>query len=422
MPAGSWAVLRDRLLAWLTLLLAFLLPIGGQFVPPVVVALFVVWITDPRWGERWHHLLERRILLPAIALYLLYVFGLFYAENLGSGVSQLETKLGLLALPLIYGTVHWPALLTRRRLIFAFVAGCAAAVLICTGQAMYQYWLEHHLVAEGKLRAAFIDLDHFFASRLSFLMHPSYLAMQLCLATWFLFTELFEKNKRSRTIALLALCVVFSGFIFLLTSRLGFITLLLLWFGLVAYFILRKKMYWQGLLLLGALIAGVILLYRSSEIIASRFDYAIRSFTAPQVDKASEESSALRRLIWSVSADVIGDNWLTGVGTGDVDDELTRRYTEEGMTGAMSKRLNAHNQFLQTFMAIGIAGFTALALMLLLALVHAVRRRQRDSIIFLLLFLLNALAESMFERQTGVLFFAFFFSVLPWLPINSQTK
>lgn len=418
-----WLSVRDRIFAALTLLLAFLLPVGGHLLPPVIAVLGLAWFADTRWGERFDRFRAKKQLLLPMLLYAIYALSLLETENMERGMFQLESKLGFVVLPLMFGSNHWTEGFSRRGIVRAFVAGCALAALLCLGNAVYELFHERYLVRIGAVHDTYISWDFFFASRLSFLIHPSYLAMYICLAMFFVFRMIFGNwaARRKTAWALVLLNLGFAGFSFLLASRLGYLTLFLLFTGVVVGFVRRRRMYLQGLLLFAGVVALILLMYKTSDIVASRFDYAIKSFTAAEVDKTSTESSAVRRLIWGVAAGEIAKNMLTGVGAGDVQEVLLDRYAQEGMTGALEHKLNAHSQFLQTFMAAGIAAFLTLLLLLFVPLVTAIRRKDSAAVVFLVLVLLNILVESMFEVQSGVLFFAFFFSVFSALPAKSET-
>ena len=81
------------------------------------------------------------------------------------------------------------------------------------------------------------------------------------------------------------------------------------------------------------------------------------------------------------------------------------------MTGALEHKLNAHSQFLQTGIALGIPGLSALVAMLLVPL--SLRRNRFILFISLTVIMtLNFLVESMLEVQAGVIFYAYFSSLL----------
>jgi len=86
-------------------------------------------------------------------------------------------------------------------------------------------------------------------------------------------------------------------------------------------------------------------------------------------------------------------------------------------------RLNAHNQYLQTYIALGIPGALLLILMLVLPGWLAVRRIHFIYFSFLAVFAFNILVESMLEVQAGVIYYAFFNSLFffGWKAMDSPS-
>jgi O-antigen ligase len=113
-------------------------------------------------------------------------------------------------------------------------------------------------------------------------------------------------------------------------------------------------------------------------------------------------------LVWRAANALIVEQPVLGTGTGDVKDELMRVYTERGYTYPLEKRLNAHSQFLQTAVALGVPAAIWLLLMLLVPLWYAVRTGRQELIAILILAFLNWSVESMLEVQAGVVFFVLF--------------
>jgi O-antigen ligase len=128
----------------------------------------------------------------------------------------------------------------------------------------------------------------------------------------------------------------------------------------------------------------------------------------------STSSTPERILIWKSSLEIIRDHLVFGVGTGDVKDELLKKYKEKNQAILLEHRLNTHDQYLETFIALGFTGFLMLLAMLILPAIRAVKTGQYLYFVFIIVFSFNILVESMLEIQAGVVFYAFFNCFFFW--------
>jgi len=122
-------------------------------------------------------------------------------------------------------------------------------------------------------------------------------------------------------------------------------------------------------------------------------------------------STLMQRLeFWKASVGIIRDNWLTGVGTGDMNIAFQVQYEKMRSKLAPDQRWRSHNQFLSIFVGFGIFGL----LWFLFAVFYppVMLRRQGDffMFVFLIIAILSMLTEDTIESQTGVTFIAFFYS------------
>lgn len=121
-------------------------------------------------------------------------------------------------------------------------------------------------------------------------------------------------------------------------------------------------------------------------------------------------SSFFQRLLyWEVAGKIIERNWLLGVGTGDIKDEIYNMHQE--INPKVDKRfwLRAHNQFLSFFAAFGIIGFVYFLYMYGYAMIK--RRKNFLALAFLIIAFVSCLTEDTLETQAGVTFFAFFYAL-----------
>jgi O-antigen ligase len=178
---------------------------------------------------------------------------------------------------------------------------------------------------------------------------------------------------------------------------------------LIAYSIGVLKQTAKGILwlvLVAGIFYGAFSLFPST---ATRFRNAETALAGRNKSSAEQaESNSERLVVWHAALEVIKENPFFGVGTGDVKDVLLEEYRKENKLGVYNMRLNAHNQYLQTYIALGIPGLLLLICMLIIPGWMALRRFDVVCFAFLAVFAFNILVESMLEVQAGVIFYSFF--------------
>jgi O-antigen ligase len=179
-------------------------------------------------------------------------------------------------------------------------------------------------------------------------------------------------------------------------------------------------------IIIGLLIGLIVLIGVAYKVFPTPFErmkQALKVTTSAQnIDKTDVESTAVRILIWKESIKLIENNILFGTSVGDANDKLIEAYEREGLEGALLKKLNAHNQFLQTFIGTGIIGFVLLLLMTLGTLIYSFVKKNYILSLFSILIIFNFLVESMLQAQAGFIFFAFFFCILTQYNFHKLNK
>ena len=129
-----------------------------------------------------------------------------------------------------------------------------------------------------------------------------------------------------------------------------------------------------------------------------------------KTDDCNNHSVVQRFEYWKTGKRILFRNFLFGVGTGDIQDEFNTDYQLNESKLSLQNRHRTHNQFLTFAIAFGIIGF----LIILIALFFPVFKlwdKDFAFMIFLIVILLSFLNEDTLETQTGVTFFAFFYSI-----------
>jgi len=123
----------------------------------------------------------------------------------------------------------------------------------------------------------------------------------------------------------------------------------------------------------------------------------------------------IRLAIWENSLEVIQDHWLLGVGPGNMSDVLGTYYTKNNFSFGMLGNLDAHNQFLHTFINLGIAGAIVLLLLVISLAFNSIKNRNALLATLLMMFILFSSTASTLSVNKGIMFFSFFFIFLTYL-------
>lgn len=377
---------------YLFLLLAFIIPLERKLIPPIIILLFVSSLLNGSFKFK-----EKKGILALTLLYVTYVVGLIYSINLKYGLFDLEVKLSLLLFPLVFFVSKIEMKKVADNILNSFIDGCFVASILSLISAAIQYYL-------------YSDINSFFYGELALYGHSSYMAIFLCFSSALIYIKNIKQgNKISFPKKDLFLLALFSLIIFFLVSKTGIISILLIHFAFIGYLIIKNKLYLKGTVALVLISTLLFAGYKAFPEVNNRFN---ELFTT--VFSESEElnsTSSIRTEIWKTSVKILVQHPF-GVGTGDVKDVLVEYYMNSGLDYAAEKELNAHNQFLQIALATGILGLLVLLLMIFYPLYYAIKNTYIIYIVFLGLIIINFLTEAMLETLAGVVFFAFFNTML----------
>jgi hypothetical protein len=122
-------------------------------------------------------------------------------------------------------------------------------------------------------------------------------------------------------------------------------------------------------------------------------------------------SSMMQRLeFWKASTGIIGENWLTGVGSGDLNEAFALQYEKMQTKLAPDQRWRSHNQFLSITIAFGLIGLAWFLLSLIYPAWYHRGFRDYFFLVFFIIGILSMFTEDTLESQAGVTFFYFFYS------------
>ena len=124
-------------------------------------------------------------------------------------------------------------------------------------------------------------------------------------------------------------------------------------------------------------------------------------------------SSVFQRVEYiKASLNIIKDNPIIGVGTGDIVDAFANYYEETNSKLRPEYRFRSHNQYLAMTVAFGVIGLIWFLFSILYPVFADKRNRNYLYLVFLFIMMLSMLTEDTLETQIGVTLFAYFNSFL----------
>ncbi len=370
------------------------------------------WLIEGNWGTKFRQLTHNYPALIFIGLYVLNVAGMLYTTDVKPGAADLETKLAILVMPLVLGSVPPIGNIRVSHLCKVFVAVNTAAALFCVGGAIYHYFFHQ-------------TNKYFFYHDLSGLigMHAIYFSMYLsfCLFTLtdYLVNNWYRSERWLKWTIMMLMGVLF-GVVILLSSKTILLSLLLFLSGFCIFYFLSNRKHWVSALLIIAANAIVIFALLVVPYTRERFRHAFETdfqFMREGNYDIYYTGLSLRVVIWKLSVEIVRENnvWLAGVGTGDSQAFLDDKYRQYHLyTGNKALNdngylgYNGHNQYIQFLLCLGIVGLLYFILYLGIPAWTALRRRDYLFLAFVLFFAICCLTESILCRQKGVVFYALF--------------
>lgn len=376
--------------------IAFFIPLFPKVVPLFIVCFGALSIWAILKGYSRVEMTQVSILL--LLLFGLHLVGMIFTENVDRGWFDVEVKLSLMAFPLAFIGFRFLHQTNFNRTLRAFLFGSLLASIFCLAQSLYAY--------------AILDktYHYFIASRFSVIIHPSYFALYLIFAMITLVHLEWPvvHQDRWRTLRNVATLIVLSISVLLTASKSGFIMWSVMAIGLTALFIREMEQKWIPILGLTVMVSIMGAIFQNAPLLQARITNVLKVAQSDEVNPQSNESTALRFLIYRSSLDLVEQQPWYGQGTGDFQDALDEIYEKRGYTQAAERHLNAHNLFLQSWIGLGFPGFVLTLGIFLMMLVQSLRNKDVLFLGFTIIFGILSMTESTLNVQAGVVFFAFF--------------
>jgi O-antigen ligase len=393
--------IETQIYSWLLIALVYSMLFISYITSILSLLLFISWLLFSKKSFVLSSLKTRLMILFA-TLYLIYIAGLFYSSDILSSVSTVEAKSAILFFPLVFGTttILNRSLVEKITTHFLIATTIAAVVTIIYGVFNYMQTGETELLTGKNIL--------FFPGFRPFLMGL------FCITAIIIAFEKINTGTKTKNL-LYAGIMLLSATILLLNIRM----MLAAWIVIIIYYLLtsvksRKQKIILAAITLFAIVISIVTIPPIKDQWKEFFDS--RSQIVLDQDSSLGKSwggKALRIAIWKSSADILKGHWLTGVGTGDVQDSLQQAYENRKFYFASRyNHYNAHNQYIQITLATGVAGLLILISCILYPLWKYHKRFSSEIyVVFILLFSFICFTESLLEANKGVVWYSFFNSI-----------
>lgn len=389
------------------LLVFIILPIHVKYIPPLMVLWVLLWAfenfrnTDFKkrfWEAKQYH----RILFLFFVLYfLLQGLSILYSKNHDLAYSNLFGRLSLIVFPLVLFVPTSEVKLNVNLLLRVFVLAVSLYLVYCFGYALFRSLSLVNGEWQFNPHPEVQYLNYFYSTDLTVGQHPSYTAMYVLLSAFISFEFFYSKIKQLSRILWLVIGVLLMISMYFISSRAGLLIAFIFTLTYFPYKFLKHRYNRAtiiGLVLLILLLIPVLLRNQ-------RVDY----YTGRFFNKRDYERKADPRFqLWKNSLILVKENFVFGVGIGDVRDELALVLRDEGQTSMAGNRYNAHNQFLEVLLETGIIGGILFTSIIVYMLWIAWKEHNLLYVLFILMMTGFFMFETVLYRFAGVSFFSIF--------------
>ena len=353
------------------------------------------------------------------AFYFWTIIANVYSHNTINGFKELQSSLSFVLLPTIL-LVLIPNLSQRAFVLINFAFVYASIILIL--------FIHYYLFSKGvysELREnTFWNLPVRTALEVNPFkeLHPTYIGLWFIYSFFYLLDHVLNKFKVLPVYIISFIALAMSLLLIttiILSARIVFISFVI---TLILYLILKvKNRLFKYIIPPLVLTVALLFIFNNSFLKTRIVDEFKETKFAPPIG-LEHNSTNIRVGIYKCSFEIVKDNWVTGVGIGNVKRKLNNCYAKFDTNAYSLLFYNTHNQYLQVLISSGIIGLFLFLFSFFKQVRLAFKQKDYLYISFMSLIIISLLSENLFERVNGVVFYAFFNSLFIKRCIQNQIK
>jgi len=344
------------------------------------------------------------VLIITLIFPLLYLTNYFLNPESFDSWFAFEKRISLFVMPILFS---FTVINIKRHKLF--LAYNLSVLVLSAGVLIYLLFFginEEHLVG-GQFYAIRTTIEEIT------LIHPTYFSLFVGFSFYIILNTLIKSKYHllNSTLKLLHLFVLLIALI-LLASKMFFLST----FVIIPIIIIKSKL--KTIYRIG-MICFFYLLIILSVIFVPNLNQRLSEldFSKIEIPKNNEiNSTNLRFGIYHCSIELLKENYILGLGTAKLQQELNNCYKSINVNELHKINYNTHNEYINIWLGLGLFGL----LVFLLILFFSFRKSlaNDEHFIFLLLFCIFCITENLLARQHGI----FLFAIINYYFVFNKTK
>lgn len=376
-------------ISYIFVLYSFLLPISRAGISILTALLFILWLFSNNFGKKIEFIKSNSVILYFLAFIGFSLLSLFWSENVISGLAYIRKYLYFLVILVIATTIQKKFI---EYAISAFLAGM--------------------LISEAISYSIFFELIQWKHGSPSdptpFMNHLQY-SMFLTFTSLLLLNRFFHEEQLKWKILYFLYFLLVTSNLFLNGGRTGHLAFAVSIFVVGFLNIKNKFLAFFSMLLLATSIFYTA--YHVSPVFKNRFDASVVESQNIIQDGAFCGSFGSRLGLWIVGSEIFLDNPIIGSGVVKSMDEMRARVKASHPDKNCIARLPSyHNIYVQSAVHLGVIGLFLYLMIFYSILKLKIRDRYYANllIIFVSVYSVSSLVETMFHEQFSAAFLALF--------------
>ena len=382
---------------YVAVIYAFCLPISRAGISVGTALLFILWLAEGNFKDKFHFLVRNKVILSLTAFVLFSALSLFWSSDHTIGLNSLRKYWYFLPIVVFATSIRKEYLF---KIMSAFLLGMLISEILSYG-IFFELWTLKH--------GSPLDPTPF----MNHLQYSMFLTMSSLLLLNRIFFESSWKWKSFYFIYFLAV----TSNLFLNGGRTGHVAFAISIF--VVGFANMKNKILAFFAMLFLVVSIFYAAYHISPVFKDRFDAGSNEMTSLSNNDKNQYTGSLgvRLAMWKVGMDIVQDNPIIGTGIGDEMHALEKTlYSFDDSIAEPVKLLlkyNFHNAYVQYSVQLGIIGLLLYLLIFYEILKLKIKNKELSNLryIFVAVFCISSLVELMFAAQFPLAFFALFVGI-----------